>query len=87
MESCAREHGLDFQKLNSCISDEGEGIDLLRASFERSQQNNATKSCTVRLADEVRCIRDGGRWYNCPGGSSVDQLVGDIDRLYDQTTI
>jgi len=83
VESCAREHGLDFQKLNSCISDEGEGIDLLRASMERSHENNVTRSCTVRLAGEVRCIRDGGEWYDCPGGSSVDDLVGDINKLYD----
>ncbi|OAL40410.1 hypothetical protein AYO20_00146 [Fonsecaea nubica] len=82
VQSCAMEHGLDFQLLNSCISDEGEGIDLLRASIERSQENNVTKSCTVRLADKVRCIRDGGKWYDCPGGSSVDALVRDINNLY-----
>ncbi|OAP64859.1 hypothetical protein AYL99_00831 [Fonsecaea erecta] len=83
VQSCAMEHGLDFQQLNSCISDEGEGIDLLRASIERSQENNVTKSCTVRLAEKVRCIRDGGKWYDCPGGSSVDALVRDINNLYD----
>ncbi|KIW34316.1 uncharacterized protein PV07_01102 [Cladophialophora immunda] len=83
VQSCAMEHGLDFQQLNSCISDEGEGIGLLRASIERSQENNVTKSCTVRLAEKVRCIRDGGKWYDCPGGSSVDALVGDINKLYD----
>ncbi|KIW63785.1 hypothetical protein PV04_08757 [Phialophora macrospora] len=87
VESCAMEHGLDFQKLNSCISDEGEGIDLLRASIERSQENNVTKSCTVRLAGEIRCIRDGGEWYDCPGGSSVEDLVGDINKLYDQASL
>lgn len=85
VESCAMEHGLDFQKLNSCISDEGEGIDLLRASIERSQENNVTKSCTVRLAGEIRCIRDGGKWYDCPGGSSVHDLVGDINKLYNNS--
>ncbi|KIW97835.1 uncharacterized protein Z519_01419 [Cladophialophora bantiana CBS 173.52] len=82
VQSCAMEHGLDFQQLNSCISEEGEGIDLLRASIERSQENNVTRSCTVRLAGKVRCIRDGGEWYDCPGGSSVDALVDDINNLY-----
>jgi hypothetical protein len=82
VENCAREHGLDFQQLNSCISEEGEGIDMLRDSIIRSQDNNVTKSCTVRLAGEVRCIRDGGEWYDCPGGSSVDDLVRDINKLY-----
>jgi len=84
VEGCAMEHGLDFSKLNSCISDEGEGIDLLRSSIERSRESNVTKSCTVRLAGEVRCIRDGGEWYDCPGGSSVDDLVRDIDDLYNR---
>ncbi|KAK5044413.1 hypothetical protein LTR84_011285 [Exophiala bonariae] len=83
VEGCAMEHGIDFQKLNSCISDEGEGIDLLRASVLRSQQNNVTKSCTIRLAGKVRCIRDGGKWYDCPGGSSVDALVKEINALYE----
>ncbi|KAK4941789.1 hypothetical protein LTR10_018393 [Elasticomyces elasticus] len=84
VESCSMEHGIDFSKLNSCISDEGEGIGLLRSSMVRSQENNVTKSCTVRLADEVRCIRDGGKWYDCPGGSSVQELVGDVNELYDE---
>jgi hypothetical protein len=76
------EYGIDFQELNSCISDEGEGIDLLRSSVQRSQENNITRSCTVRLAGKVRCIRDGGKWYDCPGGSSVAELVREINELY-----
>lgn len=82
VEACSMEHGIDFSRVNKCISDEGHGSDLLRQSMLRSQENNVTKSCTVRLADEVRCIRDGGKWYDCPGGSEVADLVGDIDRLY-----
>ncbi|KEF55491.1 uncharacterized protein A1O9_08241 [Exophiala aquamarina CBS 119918] len=82
VEGCAMEHGIDFQKLNNCISDEGEGINLLRASISRSHENNVTKSCTVRLAGKIRCIRDGGKWYDCPGGSSVEDLVRDINALY-----
>lgn len=81
------EHGVDFQKLNSCISEEGEGIDLLRASILRSQENNVTKSCTVRLAGKTRCIRDGGKWYDCPGGSSVEDLIHDINHLYNKESI
>ena len=83
IEDCALEFGVDFKKLNDCISDEGEGIDLLRASVERSHGNNVTKSCTVRLNGKVRCIRDGGKWYDCPGGSNVTDLVADIKDLYD----
>lgn len=84
VESCALEHGIDFEKLNRCISDEGHGVELLRNSVLRSQENNVTKSCTVRLAGKVRCIRDGGKWYDCPGGSEVSDLVRDIADLYEQ---
>ncbi|KIW60476.1 hypothetical protein PV05_00690 [Exophiala xenobiotica] len=87
VESCAMEHGIDFAKLNTCISDEGEGIGLLRSSIQRSAENNVTRSCTVRLAGEVRCIRDGGEWYDCPGGSSVKDLVGDVNKLYSKGSI
>ncbi|RMZ76016.1 hypothetical protein DV738_g5165, partial [Chaetothyriales sp. CBS 135597] len=79
---CALEHGIDFEKINDCISGEDEGISLLRSSVERSRDNNVTKSCTVRLNSEIRCIHDGGKWYDCPGGSSVEDLVRDVEDLY-----
>lgn len=82
VQSCAYEHGLNFDRVNKCISDEGHGSELLRNSFLRSQENNVTKSCTVRLAGEIRCIRDGGKWYDCPGGSGVEGLIRDIEKLY-----
>ena len=84
VENCCMEHGVDFQRVNRCLSDEGHGNELLRQSFLRSQEHNVTKSCTVRLAGDVRCIRDGGKWYDCPGGSDVDDLVRDIENLYAQ---
>ena len=83
VEDCAMEFGVDFKTINACISDEGEGMDLLRASVERSRHANVTKSCTVRLAGETRCIRDGGKWYDCPGGSNVSELVQEIKDFYD----
>ena len=82
VEDCAMEHSVDFQKINDCISDEGEGIDLLRASVIRSQENNVTKSCTVRLDNKIRCIRDGGEWYDCLGGSNASDLIQDVKDLY-----
>jgi len=84
VEGCALEHGLDFQQVNDCISDEGEGVDLLRSSIMRSADQNVTKSCTVRLDGEIRCIRDGGVWYDCAGGSSVKDLVRDVRELYNK---
>lgn len=83
VRSCSFEHGISFDRVNKCLSDEGHGSELLRESFIRSQEGNVTKSCTVRLAGEVRCIRDGGKWYDCPGGSRVEDLVSDIEHLYE----
>lgn len=82
VEHCAMEHGIDLDRVKRCLSDEGHGTELLRSSVQRSIDHNVTKSCTVRLAGEIRCIRDGGRWYDCPGGSNVDDLVRDINQLY-----
>ena len=52
--------------------------------MEWSRENNVTKSCTVRLAGKVRCIRDDGMWKDCEGGSEVDDLVRDVKELYDK---
>lgn len=50
VEDCAWEHGVEFSKLNGCMSqDDGEfSLGMLRDSFNRSQKVGATKSCTVR---------------------------------------
>ncbi|SLM35065.1 Gamma interferon inducible lysosomal thiol reductase GILT [Lasallia pustulata] len=82
VESCALEHGVDFDKLNGCVSDEGTGMDLLRDSIERSKEAGVIYSCTVRLDGKVRCIRDGGEWKDCEGGSSVGDLVRDVEEAY-----
>lgn len=82
---CALEHGIDFDKLNDCISEEGKGMDLLEASVQRSIDKDVKYSCTVRLNDTIRCIRDNGEWKNCDEGSSVEDLVKDVERIYNAT--
>lgn len=47
VESCALEHGLPFEDLNFCISEEGKGLDLLEDSIQRSKEAGVKKSCTV----------------------------------------
>lgn len=86
VEDCALEHGLDFDTLNHCMSrDDGAyGMGLLRDSVRRSAALNVTTSCTIRLNDEVRCIRDGGKFKDCEGGSSPKDLIHDIEKLYDE---
>lgn len=45
-------------------------------------QAGVTKSCTVRLNDEIYCIRDGGKWSDCPSGPGVNDLVIAVEKLY-----
>ncbi|KAI5363016.1 putative gamma interferon inducible lysosomal thiol reductase GILT [Septoria linicola] len=80
LEDCALEHGIDFERLNKCTTDEdGQlAVDRLKASFNHSSSVNVTKSCTIRLNNKVRCIRDGGEWTDCEGGSKPSDLVQDI---------
>lgn len=82
VHGCAMEHGVAFEKLNDCISEEGRGLDLLESSIERSRDAGVTKSCTVRVDGEKWCIRDGGAWKECEGGHEVSDLVGKIEELH-----
>jgi hypothetical protein len=84
IEDCALEHAIDFDALNECATrdDGAHGLELLRHSVERSKELGVTTSCTIRLNDEVYCIRDGGEWHNCPHGAGVNDLVIAIQKLY-----
>ncbi|KAL8712918.1 MAG: hypothetical protein Q9220_002776 [cf. Caloplaca sp. 1 TL-2023] len=85
VESCALEHGIPFEKLNDCISEEGKGLGLLSESIGRSQAAGVKRSCTVRVQNKTWCVRDGGEWKDCPGGSNVKSLVKEVGRLYDES--
>lgn len=41
-----------------------------------------TKSCTIRLNNEIYCIRDDGDWTDCPHGPGVNDLVIQVEKLY-----
>ncbi|KAI9797445.1 MAG: hypothetical protein M1833_005485 [Piccolia ochrophora] len=85
VEDCALEHGIDFGKLNACVSrDDGYAMELLRASVERTAAAGVKFSCTIRLNETIRCIMDGGEWKHCEGGHTVDDLVRDVKKLYGQ---
>ncbi|OCL06626.1 hypothetical protein AOQ84DRAFT_296636 [Glonium stellatum] len=84
VQDCALEHGIDFDNLNHCVSrDDGAfAMGMLRDSVERSAEANVTKSCTIRLNNEIRCIRDDGKWKDCKDGFTPEDLVRDINNLY-----
>ena len=82
VEDCSLEHGMDFGSLNGCVSsDDGFGLGLLRDSVRHSAEDGVKTSCTVRVAGKTWCVRDGGKWKDCDGGSGVDALVGEVQRL------
>lgn len=58
------------------------GIMWYLTYFFSPLQAGVTKSCTVRLDNEIFCIRDGGQWSDCPHGSSVNDLVLAVEKLY-----
>ena len=82
VEHCANEHGISFDDVNACISEEGKGLGLLEASVQRSQKAGVVKSCTVRVAGEIWCIRDGAQWKDCPEGHEVNDLVQAVNKRY-----
>ncbi|KAK0619925.1 hypothetical protein B0T14DRAFT_412592, partial [Immersiella caudata] len=84
VEDCALEHALDFGELNRCATkdDGGYGVGMLRNSVRRSSEAGVTKSCTVRLDNEIYCVRDDGQWKDCPSGANVNDLLVAIEKLY-----
>ncbi|KAI8942680.1 hypothetical protein NX059_000730 [Plenodomus lindquistii] len=85
-EDCALEHGLDFGVLNDCMSRDsgGYGMGLLRRSVLHSQEVGVQTSCTIRLDNKVRCVYDGGEWKDCDNGERPEDLIHDIERLYNE---
>ncbi|KAJ5938959.1 hypothetical protein N7466_002093 [Penicillium verhagenii] len=100
VHQCALEHGIDFDALNQCASqqsdapDDGQrgktplsGIALLRQNALHSERLDVHTSCTVRLDESVWCIHDGGVWKNCVQdgeGSKPQVLADEIKRLWEE---
>lgn len=86
VEGCALEHGLDFEKINTCISDDvGDGATLLRDSVERTAEAGVKYSCTVRVAEEEFCIVDGGKFKGCPDGAKgVQSLIEEVEEKWEK---
>ena len=78
---------MSFDKLNACASDDGDGMNLLRASVQRSAEANVQTSCTIRLDEKVRCVRDNGEWKDCDAGYKVEDLVRDVNTLYESLNL
>jgi hypothetical protein len=66
---------------SSVVFNPGISINYLRTNLIAIVQVGVTTSCTIRLNDEVYCVRDGGEWKDCPHGSGVNDLVIAIEKL------
>ncbi|KAJ5952633.1 uncharacterized protein N7479_011046 [Penicillium vulpinum] len=100
VHQCAMEHGIDFDALNKCASQQSDdpndgndgrpplsGIALLRESALRGEQLGVKISCTVRLDDAVWCIRDSNEWKDCAQngeGSQPSALVDQVEKLWEE---
>lgn len=97
---CALEHGIDFDALNNCASQQNDdphdggrgrpplsGLALLRNSALRSERLGVKTSCTVRLDESVWCIRDDGEWKDCVQdgeGSKPQVLADEVQRRWEE---
>ncbi|KIZ04353.1 hypothetical protein MNEG_3608 [Monoraphidium neglectum] len=67
--------------VDACLEgSEGDGLMLQDARLvaKRGMQ----RSCTVAIEGTKRCIRDGGRWYDCPGGDKEEDFVRSLCDAY-----
>lgn len=80
LQTCMKEVGVDASaqaEVLKCI-DSTLGTSLQVKSAKQVKANSVVKSCTVYIDGVKRCIRDGGRWYDCPGGSETQDFINSI---------
>jgi hypothetical protein len=81
---CMKEAGIQGPEQSAvlkCVEGE-EGAKLQLASAKNVQDNGVQKSCTVFINGKKRCIRDGGSWYDCTGGSEDADFKRSICEAY-----
>eukprot|EP00877_Chromochloris_zofingiensis_P003612 jgi/Chrzof1/13251/Cz07g26050.t1 len=73
------------QHMQDCMKGP-EGTQLLKASIAETKKRQVQKSCTVYIDGRKRCIYDGGRWYDCEGGSEIKDFEHSICQAYKAKT-
>lgn len=88
-EECSSKHSIDLEAVDRCAARDGGayGLKLLRESAQHTIDMGVRISGTVRLNEEIYCIRDKGKWTNCPNGAGVDDLVDAIEQLRNTTAV
>lgn len=95
IHQCALDHGIDFDALNQCASQQNDelddgngnpppsGIALLRNDAIRNEKLGVKISCTVRLDENVWCVHDGGEWKDCvKNGEEPSVLIDKVKQLW-----
>lgn len=77
VQTCAMEHGLDFGKINDCISDAELAHRLLTESVDRSAAAKIGTSCTIRLQQDIWCVTGDQR--DCDDSRNLTPLIEDIE--------
>ena len=78
--ACAKQSGFDLTQLQACVDSVGQ--QLLYESAAYSRQRNQSVSCTVLLDNDMWCVRDGGQWKQCSGGSDAGSFVTAVCNKY-----
>lgn len=73
--------GPDRKAMTVCIRN-NEGAELMKKSAAVTAARGMQRSCTVAIEGKKRCIRDGGRWYDCKGGSGDGDFTRSICDAY-----
>ncbi|KAJ6144678.1 hypothetical protein N7470_008573 [Penicillium chermesinum] len=95
VQNCALEHGIDFEALNTCASQQDDntggphestplsGLALLRQSALRGEELGVKTSCTIRVNETVWCVHDNNQWKDCAkNGDNPKVLAEEIRRLW-----
>eukprot|EP00879_Flechtneria_rotunda_P022568 GHRR01023830.1.p1 GENE.GHRR01023830.1~~GHRR01023830.1.p1 ORF type:complete len:202 (+),score=44.79 GHRR01023830.1:447-1052(+) len=88
LTSCMARYNLPSEIINKvlgCVNGT-EGVQLQVQSAQELQNRQVTRSCTIYIAGERRCIRDGGRSYDCPGGDSESAFIQTVCNAYKAKT-
>ncbi|WIA36172.1 hypothetical protein OEZ86_007516 [Tetradesmus obliquus] len=60
-------------KIMSCIADPGKD-EMLQRDLRNTAALGVQKSCTIKVEGKYICLRDGGQWKDCPGGTNPEDF-------------
>jgi len=78
LDKCAKEvksKSVTAKAIKQCVEKEGPALAL--ASAQTVVARGATRSCTMYVANKLRCIHDGD-WKECDRGHEVSDFVKDV---------